>query len=59
MTLGFMAALLGGLMFFSSCGDDNEEIIPTNPDATYDAMLRLTQDGTGDQWHFIGLTIFP
>ena len=48
MKLGFMAALLGGLMFFSSCGDDNEEIIPTNPDATYDAMLRLTQDGTGD-----------
>lgn len=45
--LGFMAALLGGLTFFSSC-DDNDEITPVDPDAEYDVVLNLEEGGQDD-----------
>lgn len=45
MKYGFMIVVLG--LFFASC-DDNEEIIPTDPDAEYDAVLELTEGG-GDE----------
>ncbi|GAA0894793.1 hypothetical protein GCM10009122_44740 [Fulvivirga kasyanovii] len=44
MKLGFMMTLLSGLMFFASC-DDNDEITPVDPNAEYDAILRLTEGG--------------
>ncbi|MBL6449983.1 hypothetical protein JMN32_26960 [Fulvivirga sp. 29W222] len=47
MKLGFMMTLLGSLMFFASC-DDNDEITPVDPNASYDAILRLSEAGTGD-----------
>lgn len=47
MKLGFMMTLLSGLMFFASC-DDNDEITPVDPNAEYDAILRLSEAGTGD-----------
>ncbi|UII31536.1 hypothetical protein LVD17_24895 [Fulvivirga ulvae] len=47
MKLGFMMTLLSGLMFFASC-DDNDEITPVDPNAEYDAILRLSEAATGD-----------
>lgn len=47
MKLGFMMTLLSGLMFFASC-DDNDEITPVDPNAEYDAILRLTEGGDAD-----------
>lgn len=47
MKLGFMMTLLGSLMFFASC-DDNDEITPVDPNAEYDAILRLSEASTGD-----------
>lgn len=48
MRLGFLSTLLGGLLLFTACGDDNEEIIPTVPGEEYDAELSLSEDGIGD-----------